>query len=342
MLSTDRRLQSQTDQLPKQEAGTGSTDPLEPIGQVPEDAVASSGDWSAVPQYDFPGMGGVPGGRTTDHGAPADEVTQQTALTTNQLPDRSSTPGLSSGPPALMRKPVVIKGAGLRGAARAPLTVRKGSIVVHIVIAAILITILGGTLASFASVDRNGQASSPLLQPLIDLVTSGGNSASDIASLEATATPEPTPTPEPTMAPIIEDPVVIEDPTNSGGISNAPSDGNLDRFSYGYCTYWANMRYHELTGMWVPWLGDAYMWSYQASAYNWVVSDTPIVPSIIVLQPGVQGAGDLGHVAIVESINPDGSVNTSNYNWNAGWNVYQMVVFQQGAGTKFVWHPDAG
>jgi surface antigen len=120
-----------------------------------------------------------------------------------------------------------------------------------------------------------------------------------------------------------------------------PTEGDLNRFAYGQCTYWANLRYHELTGYWVPWQGDAYQWVAGAEQYGWIVSSQPHVPSIIVLQPGVQGASSYGHVAVVERINPDGSVYTSNYNWyaNGGWNRLSYATFYPGPGVAFVWHP---
>ena len=63
------------------------------------------------------------------------------------------------------------------------------------------------------------------------------------------------------------------------------------------------MRYEELTGHFVPWLGNADEWACQAAAYGWVTSTVPNPngPSIIVLAPGVQGAGSYGHVAVVET-----------------------------------------
>jgi surface antigen len=65
------------------------------------------------------------------------------------------------------------------------------------------------------------------------------------------------------------------------------------------------------------------------------------VPSIIVLQSGVQGASYFGHVAVVERINADGSVYTSDYNWyaNGGWDTLSYWTFTPGPGVSFVWHP---
>lgn len=110
----------------------------------------------------------------------------------------------------------------------------------------------------------------------------------------------------------------------------------------GQCTYWANLRYHALTGLWIPWGGNADQWVANASMTpGWHVSRTPHVPSIMVLMPGVQGAGGYGHVAIVEHVNPDGSVHTSNMNWysnGGGWDRVSSADFTPGPGVYFVWH----
>jgi surface antigen len=117
--------------------------------------------------------------------------------------------------------------------------------------------------------------------------------------------------------------------------------GSLNRFFYGQCTYWANMRYHIMTGHWIPWLGNAYQWAYQAPAYGWAISSTPNPngPSIVILAPYAQGAGAYGHVAIVEKVNRDGSVVTSNWNWNGRWASESWVTFYPGRGVTFVWYP---
>ena len=128
---------------------------------------------------------------------------------------------------------------------------------------------------------------------------------------------------------------------NNGGTLYTGSGVTADRFSFGQCTFWADLRYHQQTGNWVNWLGNAYQWKYGAlSAPGWIVSSTPHMPSIIVLQPGVQGAGYFGHVAIVERINPDGSVYASNMNWyaNGGWDRISYWTFTPGPGVSFVWH----
>ncbi len=113
------------------------------------------------------------------------------------------------------------------------------------------------------------------------------------------------------------------------------------RFAFGNCTYWADQDYYNLTGHLVQWIGNADQWAAGAQAANWIVSSTPHVYSIIVLQPYVQGAGYYGHVAVVTQINSDGSVVTSTMNWysNGGWDYVSTVVFRPGPGVSFVWHP---
>ena len=118
--------------------------------------------------------------------------------------------------------------------------------------------------------------------------------------------------------------------------------GSLNHFFYGQCTYWANMRYHQETGHWIPWLGNAYQWAYQAPAYGWTLSATPNPHglSIMVFSPYAEGAGAYGHVAVVESINNDGSVTTSNWNWGGAWATLTYRTFYPGPGVSFIWYPN--
>lgn len=124
-----------------------------------------------------------------------------------------------------------------------------------------------------------------------------------------------------------------------GMITNG--DGSLN-WPVGQCTYWANLRYHQLTNFWVPWTGNADQWVAGARlAKGWNVSTLPHVPSIIVMMPYEQGASGFGHVAVVESINADGSVHTSNMNWfgnGGGFDKESFVDFTTGPGIYFVWH----
>jgi surface antigen len=259
--------------------------------------------------------------------------------TTRNLPEYTRSPGITrilpdvnTGPLSFsptgstttaLRQPVVIPGTGKKspGAIRPPKG-RKWVISVSALALLMMIT-LGTAFAVSPLQGESGRFTNPI-QLVANLVHNSNNNPSLIAQ-QATATA-----------------IHRQDGYDPGsGVSTQPGAGSLNRFAFGQCTYWANMRYHQLTGYWVPWLGNAYEWAYGAKASGWIVSSKPIVPSIIVLQPGVQGAGYYGHVAVVERINSDGSVYTSNYNWyaNGGWDILSYVTFTPGPGVVFVWHP---
>lgn len=131
-----------------------------------------------------------------------------------------------------------------------------------------------------------------------------------------------------------------------GGVAQLNGDGSGSLgWPFGQCTYWANLRYHELTGYWVSWIGDADQWVVGARAAGWNVSTSPHVPSIVVLMPYTQGAYGVGHVAVVESINDSVTpeiVHTSNMNWYAdggSWGHVSYADFTVGTGgVYFIWH----
>lgn len=133
------------------------------------------------------------------------------------------------------------------------------------------------------------------------------------------------------------------DPYSNGSITISDGSGSLN-WPVGQCTYWANYRYHELTGHWVSWTGNAAQWVEGARAAGWNVSSQPHIPSILVLMPGVQGAWGYGHVAVVESVNDTVTpvvVHTSNMNWwvdGGGWDKVSYADFTVGSGVYFVWH----
>jgi surface antigen len=130
----------------------------------------------------------------------------------------------------------------------------------------------------------------------------------------------------------------LDPSSNGGGAVLSTGSGSLS-WPYGYCTYWANLRYHELTGNWVQWHGNADQWVAGARMAGWNVSSSPHVPSIIVLMDGVEGASYVGHVAVVESA--DGDVaHTSNMNWYAnggGFGIVSDYDFTAGSGVYFIW-----
>jgi surface antigen len=222
-----------------------------------------------------------------------------------------------------LRHPIVIRGTGKkkRGAIHPPKG-RKWIISIAAIVLLLFIT-LGTAFAASPLNGETGHLPNPI-QLVASLVHNNNNSPSLVAQ-QATATA-----------------VLQQDGYDpSSGVTTQAGVGGLYRFAFGQCTFWANMRYHALTGYWVPWLGNAYQWAYGAKISGWIVSSKPIVPSIIVLQPYVQGASGFGHVAIVEKINADGSVYASNYNWyaNGGWDRLSYWTFTPGPGVSFAWHP---
>jgi len=118
---------------------------------------------------------------------------------------------------------------------------------------------------------------------------------------------------------------------------SAPT-GTGNYFPYGQCTWWANQRYYQLHGVYVPWTtnSDAWQWTARALDFGWQVSSTPHVGDIIDLQPNVEGASALGHVAIVEKILGSGDVIASNMNWGINPQQVTAVEFAPGPGVTFI------
>jgi N-acetylmuramoyl-L-alanine amidase len=119
-----------------------------------------------------------------------------------------------------------------------------------------------------------------------------------------------------------------------------PTQGSRNIFPYGSCTWWANQRYFQLHGIFVPWRTQSNAWQWTARAYQfgWHVSGSPVVGDIIDLQPGVQGASSWGgHVAVVERILSNGHVIASNMSWGAHpWQI-TYVEFAPGPGVTFIY-----
>ena len=118
--------------------------------------------------------------------------------------------------------------------------------------------------------------------------------------------------------------------TGAVGLSNA--------FPFGQCTWWADQRYYQLHGVFVPWRTNAFAanWVNLARQFGWYVSNAPIVGSIMVLQPGVQGAYSAGHVGVVEHLLDSGSVVASSMNWGMNPQMTTEHTFHSGPGVAFI------
>lgn len=225
-----------------------------------------------------------------------------------------------SDPP---RPPVIIQSAyaSPRGLPRPPQGRRH---VIGVAALLLLLVITGGTLFAVSPLGHEAGLGNPFA-PASSSMTQGGPAGNlSLVTQQATATA------------IVHQQNDGFDPNGGSGpvVTGGPVSWPL-----GVCTYWANLRYHQLTGIWVTWRGNAYQWAAGARAAGWNVSQTPHVPSIIVLMPGVQGASGYGHVAVVESASGN-TVHTSNMNWytnGGGWDKVSYYDFTAGSGVYFIW-----
>lgn len=114
--------------------------------------------------------------------------------------------------------------------------------------------------------------------------------------------------------------------------SNAAVAGN--RYDYGYCTWYAYNRRAELGRPVGSFWGNASTWASYARGSGYLVNNSPAVGAV--MQNSYQ-AGGYGHVAVVESVNGDGSIYVSEMNY-AGWNVksYRTVSAGEAAGYNYI------
>ena len=130
--------------------------------------------------------------------------------------------------------------------------------------------------------------------------------------------------------------------TGRSGLAMLARIGQLanshNAYPFGQCTWWAAQRYYQLHNVFVPWTmnSNAGEWVGRALQFGWHVSSIPIVGSILVLRQNVQGAGSIGHVAIVEQILSDGTVIASSMNWGKHPHAVTNSLFHQGYGVSFI------
>lgn len=99
--------------------------------------------------------------------------------------------------------------------------------------------------------------------------------------------------------------------------SSKPQQGSYGQnyYFHGDCTWYVFERRKELgksvSNMW----GNGNDWADNARGNGYTVNNTPSVGAIVHSYAGTNGASGYGHVAVVESINPDGSITVSEMNW---------------------------
>jgi surface antigen len=84
----------------------------------------------------------------------------------------------------------------------------------------------------------------------------------------------------------------------------------LQAYAFGNCTYYVAERYPNI----YPWLGNALNWVTSAKQRGYTVLSSPAVDTVVVYGPG-NGYSSLGHVAVVDAVNPDGSFQVSEMNY---------------------------
>ena len=120
-----------------------------------------------------------------------------------------------------------------------------------------------------------------------------------------------------------------------GNPSNVPANRN-----FLWCTEFAFGRAAEKglinanSGLGAKIRGHAGQWDDQAGSW----SSQPRANSFIVWDPNPRISGDVGHVAFVERVNSNGSVEITegNYDWNGAFNTRTLSP-SQFQGTKFVY-----
>jgi surface antigen len=97
-------------------------------------------------------------------------------------------------------------------------------------------------------------------------------------------------------------------PTTTPSSPSSPSvtRGATINYNEGYagsCVFYALDRFHKLTGVYPKAFGDAKYLATSAAANGWTVGSTPRVNSLVVFQPGQNGAGGpTGHAGWVEQV----------------------------------------
>ncbi len=112
---------------------------------------------------------------------------------------------------------------------------------------------------------------------------------------------------------------------SSSYLANASASAG-NRYSYGYCTWYAFNRRAEMGRPIGSFWGDAVTWKSYAQAAGYPVNRTP-APGAVLHDP--YSAPPFGHVAVVERVNEDGSIVVSEMNY-AGWNVISSRTVSAG------------
>lgn len=116
-----------------------------------------------------------------------------------------------------------------------------------------------------------------------------------------------------------------EDQTPAGFDPDHATGDTGNAYAYGQCTWWAYVRRTQLGLPVGSHLGDGGMWADSAKALGYWVDDTPRQGDVIVFSPA-QVSNAWGHVAIVEKVNGDGSIEISEANVNGQVGPFRRAI----------------
>lgn len=139
--------------------------------------------------------------------------------------------------------------------------------------------------------------------------------------------------PEGKLTIIHADNPVVRDLINGRDEDRTPTGFNPDHatgdagnaYAYGQCTWWAYTRRTQLGLPVGSRLGDGGMWADSAKALGYWVDDTPRQGDVIVFSPA-QVNNAWGHVAVVEKVNSDDSIEISEANVNGQVGPFRRTI----------------
>lgn len=135
---------------------------------------------------------------------------------------------------------------------------------------------------------NRSQTREPLTRGTMSVESNGTWTLGESSHMDAAKTSVAKPTPI--------SPATTGAPTVHAASANNP-------YPYGQCTWWAFERGREYGIPIGPWWGNAKDWTAAARRVGRVVDDTPAQGSVVVFQPGQDGAHPVyGHVAVVEHV----------------------------------------
>jgi len=111
------------------------------------------------------------------------------------------------------------------------------------------------------------------------------------------------------------------------------SAGN--RYAFGNCTSYAFERRMELGRPIGSFWGNATTWDIFARAAGFKVDRSPEPGAIYQMKAYAAGTGGYGHVGIVESVNPDGSVYVSDMNYAGNFNTITTRTIEAGLASQY-------